>query len=88
MTESIVECSHHVKLKENHRLPTNVIPLHYDLNFVVNFEERKLTGTTSIQLSIKEKTKSISLHTLILNISLITLKYHVRPIQISYFIVI
>lgn len=49
-------------------LPTNVVPKHYDLTLEVDFKKLTFDGTVVIDLDVAEDSKSISLHTLELEI--------------------
>ncbi|KAI4600126.1 Aminopeptidase 2 mitochondrial [Pestalotiopsis sp. 9143b] len=49
-------------------LPTNVIPKHYDVTLEPDFEKFVFKGTVLIDFDVKEETKSISLHTLEIDI--------------------
>lgn len=45
-------------------LPTNVIPRHYDVTLEPDFDKFTFKGTVLIDFDVKDDTKSISLHTL------------------------
>lgn len=45
-------------------LPTNVIPKHYDVTLEPDFDKFTFKGTVLIDFDVKDDTKSISLHTL------------------------
>lgn len=49
-------------------LPSNVIPRHYDLTLEPNFANLTFDGTVIIDLDVADDSKSISLHTLELDI--------------------
>ncbi|KAH9909190.1 peptidase family M1-domain-containing protein [Xylariomycetidae sp. FL2044] len=49
-------------------LPTNVIPTHYDVTLEPDFQKFTFDGTVLIDFDVKEETKSVSLHTLELDI--------------------
>ncbi|POS80893.1 aminopeptidase 2 [Diaporthe helianthi] len=49
-------------------LPTNVVPRHYDLTLEPNFTNFTFDGTVVVDLDVAEDSKSISLHTLELDI--------------------
>jgi aminopeptidase 2 len=49
-------------------LPTNVIPKHYDVTLEPDFEKFVFKGTVLVEFDVKEETKSISLHTLEIDI--------------------
>ncbi len=49
-------------------LPANVIPRHYHVTLEPNFEKFTFDGTVAIDLDVAEDSKSISLHTLELDI--------------------
>ncbi|KAI1859740.1 hypothetical protein JX265_010189 [Neoarthrinium moseri] len=49
-------------------LPTNVIPRHYDVTLEPDFEKFTFKGTVLIDFDVKEETKSISLHTIEIDI--------------------
>lgn len=44
-------------------LPTNVIPTHYDVTLEPNFDKFTFEGTVLIDFDVQEESKSISLHT-------------------------
>lgn len=49
-------------------LPTNVVPKHYDLTLEVDFAKFTFDGTVVIDVDVAEDSKSISLHTVELDI--------------------
>lgn len=49
-------------------LPTNVVPNHYDLTLEPDFTKFTFDGTVVIDVDVAEDSKSISLHTLELDI--------------------
>ncbi|KAH8676044.1 aminopeptidase 2 [Xylariales sp. PMI_506] len=49
-------------------LPTNVIPKHYDVTLEPDFEKFTFQGTVIIDFDVKEETKSVSLHSLDIDI--------------------
>lgn len=49
-------------------LPTNVIPRHYHVTLEPNFKDFTFDGTVVIDLDVAEDSKSISLHTLELDV--------------------
>lgn len=49
-------------------LPANVVPKHYDLTLEPDFAKLTFDGTVVIDLDVAEDSKSISLHTLELDI--------------------
>lgn len=49
-------------------LPTNVVPKHYDLTLEPDFVKFTFDGTVIIDLDVTEDSKSISLHTLEIDI--------------------
>lgn len=49
-------------------LPTNVVPKHYDLTLEPDFAKLTYDGTVTIDLDVAEESKSISLHTLEIDI--------------------
>jgi aminopeptidase 2 len=49
-------------------LPTNVVPRHYDVTLEPDFAKFTFNGTVLIDFDVKEETKSISLHTLEIDI--------------------
>lgn len=49
-------------------LPTNVIPTHYDVTLEPNFDKFTFEGKVLIDFDVKDETKSISLHTIDLDI--------------------
>jgi aminopeptidase 2 len=50
-------------------LPTNVVPMHYDLTLEPQFPTSRFTGTVKIDLNIVEESTSITLHTLEIEIA-------------------
>ena len=57
-----------VNVQGRELLPANVVPQHYDLTLEPDFEKFTFDGTVVIDLDVKEDSKSISLHTLELDI--------------------
>ncbi|KAI1454391.1 peptidase family M1-domain-containing protein [Annulohypoxylon moriforme] len=55
-------------------LPTNVIPTHYDVTLEPNFDKFTFEGKALIDFDVKEETKSISLHTIDLDIHSVNIK--------------
>ncbi|KAI0382042.1 peptidase family M1-domain-containing protein [Hypomontagnella monticulosa] len=55
-------------------LPTNVIPTHYDVTLEPNFEKFTFDGKVLIDFDVQEDTKSISLHTVELDIHSVNVK--------------
>ncbi|OTB08749.1 hypothetical protein M426DRAFT_316768 [Hypoxylon sp. CI-4A] len=49
-------------------LPTNIIPRHYDVTLEPNFEKFTFEGKVIIDFDVQDETKSISLHTLEIDI--------------------
>lgn len=49
-------------------LPTNVIPKHYDVTLEPNLEKFTFDGKVLIDFDVQEESKSISLHTVELDI--------------------
>lgn len=62
------EPSSAVNVAARELLPTNVVPKHYDLTLEPNFTSFTFDGTVVIDLDVAEDSKSISLHTLELDI--------------------
>ena len=52
-----------------HRLPSTVVPIHYDLSFSPDLEGADFTGTAAATVEVTEPTNSITLHALDLDIS-------------------
>jgi aminopeptidase 2 len=72
-------------------LPTNVIPTHYDVTLEPDFEKFTFQGTALIEFDVKDETKSISLHTIEIDIHSAHLKdgdkivtYVVPRVTVSY----
>ncbi|KAI1768310.1 peptidase family M1-domain-containing protein [Hypoxylon sp. FL1150] len=55
-------------------LPTNVIPTHYDVTLEPDFEKFTFEGKVLIDFDVQEETKSISLHTVEVDIHSVQLK--------------
>lgn len=53
-----------MKVQGRELLPTNVVPIHYDLTLEPNFEKLNYEGTVIIDVDVAEDSKSISLNTL------------------------
>lgn len=49
-------------------LPTNVVPTHYDVTLEPDLEKFTFKGTVLVEFDVKEETKSISLHSLEIDI--------------------
>ncbi|KAG6363382.1 hypothetical protein INS49_008480 [Diaporthe citri] len=62
------ESSSSLKVNGRELLPTNVVPRHYDLTLEPNFTNLTFDGTVVVDLDVAEESKSISLHTLELDI--------------------
>lgn len=56
------------------RLPSNVVPVHYDLEIKPNLEKFTFEGKVAVNLEIKDTTQKIILHSLDLAITKITFK--------------
>lgn len=66
-------------------LPANVVPTHYDISLKPNFKTLTFDGTVVIDLDVTEASKSISLHTLELDIHSVKISAGERVIrQASY----
>jgi aminopeptidase 2 len=57
-----------VNVQGRELLPANVIPRHYHVTLEPNFENFTFDGTVVIDLDVAEDSKSISLHTLEIDI--------------------
>lgn len=57
-----------VNVQSRELLPTNVVPRHYHVTLETNFEKFTFDGTVAIDLDVAEDSKSVSLHTLELDI--------------------
>lgn len=57
-----------VNVQSRELLPTNVVPRHYHVTLETNFEKFTFDGTVVIDLDVAEDSKSVSLHTLELDI--------------------
>lgn len=55
-------------------LPTNVVPRHYDVTLEPNFDKFTFEGKVLIDFDVQEDTKSISLHTIELDIHSVHVK--------------
>lgn len=62
------ESSSSLNVNGRELLPTNVVPRHYDLTLEPNFTNFTFDGTVVVDLDVAEDSKSISLHTLELEI--------------------
>lgn len=62
------ESSSSLNVNGRELLPTNVVPRHYDLTLEPNFTNFTFDGTVVVDLDVAEDSKSISLHTLELDI--------------------
>lgn len=62
------ESSSSLNVNGRELLPTNVVPRHYDLTLEPNFTNFTFDGTVVVDLDVAEESKSISLHTLELEI--------------------
>ncbi|KAK0746141.1 peptidase family M1-domain-containing protein [Schizothecium vesticola] len=57
-----------VNVQARELLPTNVVPRHYHVTLETNFDKFTFDGTVVIDLDVAEDSKSVSLHTLELDI--------------------
>lgn len=57
-----------VNVQSRELLPTNVVPRHYHITLETNFDKFTFDGTVVIDLDVAEDSKSVSLHTLELDI--------------------
>ncbi|KAL2136022.1 hypothetical protein VTI74DRAFT_5758 [Chaetomium olivicolor] len=67
-THAAAEMAGGVNVQGRELLPTNVIPRHYHVTLEPNFKTLTFDGTVVIDLDVAEDSKSISLHTLELDI--------------------
>lgn len=65
-------------------LPTNVIPRHYDVTLEPNFEKFTFEGKLLIDFDVEEETKSISLHTIEIDIHSAQLKSGETVIRLAH----
>lgn len=62
------ESSSSLNVSGRELLPANVVPRHYDLTLEPNFTNFTFDGTVVVDLDVAEDSKSISLHTLELDL--------------------
>ncbi|XP_070155169.1 aminopeptidase N-like [Polyergus mexicanus] len=48
----------------NHRLPNDIIPIHYNIELILNIEEGIYRGKSNINIKISKETRSITLHSM------------------------
>ncbi|KAK4230468.1 putative mitochondrial aminopeptidase 2 precursor [Podospora fimiseda] len=67
-THATADVASGVNVQSRELLPTNVIPRHYHVTLEPNFTKFTFEGTVKIDLDVAEDSKSISLHTLELDV--------------------
>ena len=67
-TQALGDVTSGVNIQSRELLPTNVVPRHYHVTLEPDFEKLTFDGTVVIDLDVVEDSKSISLHTLELEI--------------------
>ncbi|KAK0632262.1 peptidase family M1-domain-containing protein [Immersiella caudata] len=67
-TQAMADVSSGVNVQSRELLPANVIPRHYHVTLEPDFEKLTFDGTVVIDLDVVEDSKSISLHTLELDV--------------------
>ncbi|KZT03397.1 uncharacterized protein LAESUDRAFT_761974 [Laetiporus sulphureus 93-53] len=72
-----------------HRLPTNVLPVHYDLTIVTDLHKCTFDGIVKISLDVKEETNKIVLNTRDLKLTQVTVYLNdadieMRPVDMSF----
>lgn len=67
-TQAAADTAGGVNVQNRELLPTNVVPRHYHVTLEPDFKKLTFDGTVVIDLDVAEDSKSISLHTLELDI--------------------
>lgn len=67
-TQAAAEMGGAVNVHGRELLPTNVVPRHYDLTLEPDFKTLTFEGTVIIDLDVADDSKTISLHTIDLDI--------------------
>lgn len=67
-TQAAAEMGGAVNVQGRELLPANVIPRHYDITLEPDFKKFTFDGTVVIDLDVVDDSKSISLHTLELDV--------------------
>lgn len=67
-TQALADTGGAVNVQSRELLPANVIPRHYHVTLEPDFKKLTFDGTVVIDLDVAEDSKSISLHTLELDV--------------------